>query len=558
MAEEQVLQGQAVVHGVGIGVLLRYAGSPVASYAPTAVDSAAEEERLHVGLTQASTEIAALAAEARTTLGGAEAGIFEAQQLMAEDPELIDGALELIRSQAASAEAAILTTAQAVSAMLASLDDPYLRERSADVLDVARRVVRILQGAPHPLDLSRLSAPTILLAPDLSPSETAGLRNVVGIGLLEGGPTSHAAILARARAIPLVVGLREWPQTGDGATVVLDGTTGRLLLNPAPATLAHYQQQAASEQQATAQLASLRDLPAITSDGYRLRLVGNATSLADAEAIAAEGGEGIGLLRTEFLFGERELTEAEQTAAYAAILAALPGREIVIRTLDLGGDKPPAWLAFPTEANPFLGWRGLRVGLDRPALLASQLRAILKAADRKLSIMFPMVTTVEELRAARKLVAEAQAATGVAEVEVGIMVEVPAAVLMADLLAREADFFSIGTNDLTQYVLAADRSNPHVASLYSAKQPALLRAVARVVEAAHAEGRWVGICGEAAGDPQLTPLWLGLGVDELSMAAPSLLPVKAVVRASSAARCRELAAAALRAATLAEVESLLG
>lgn len=559
MSARRTLQGRGAVAGLAIGPTALYQPPQPVTY-PSRIEPeqvAAEQEWLQSALTAASDELEAVSNDVRERLGEEQAAIFTAQQLMLSDPELVDAAMERIAALQPAA-AAVSAAAAEVSAMLAALDDEYLRERATDVREVAQRVVRLLHPESQPQ--LNLSQPSILLAAELEAGQLVSLpRNLLlGIALAGGGITAHVAILCRSLALPLIVGLGEVP--GDAAYAVLDGGSGTLILNPNRTEIKRYQDQLLVQQQRAAKLATLRDRPAATRDGQTIRLVGNAAAVQDSVAIVAAGGEGIGLLRTEFLFGDRELSEDEQVAAYGAIMAALPGKEIVIRTLDLGGDKPPAWLPFPAEANPFLGWRGLRVGLERGDLLATQLRAILRAAaGRKVSIMFPMVTTLEELRLARTAVEQAATTVGGQHnAEVGIMVEVPAAVLLADVLAQEADFFSIGTNDLTQYVLAADRGNPHVAALYNPRQPAVIRAVAQVVAAAHGAGRWVGICGEAAGDPALTPLWLGLGLDELSMAAPSLLPVKAAVREADAASCRELAAAILRARTLAEVDALLG
>jgi phosphoenolpyruvate-protein phosphotransferase len=564
---EFVLQGVPAAPGQAVGPLLVYrqpAPAPTSTrIAANAVE--AEQERVRAALVAAQAELDQLATDITARVGPDEAAIFTAQALMAGDPTLSDRALELVATELRAADAAILAAAEEQAALLAMLDDAYLRERAADVRDVGGRAARLVRGEPPPTDLAHLAQPCILLAGDLSPSETVGLdrQQVRGIGLSGGGPTSHAAVVARALGVPLVCGLGTLPAaTGDPA--LIDGDAGLLVLRPAAARLAAHMAWQGERAAVRAAGAALRDLPAETPDGHRVRLVANAGSVADAEAAAAQGAEGIGLLRTEFLFLDHIPDEAEQLAAYRAIYAALPG-EIVVRTLDLGGDKPPPYLDFAGEANPFLGWRGIRIGLDRPDLLRPQVRALLRAgAGRAVHLMFPMVATLDEWRRARALVDEERAAlaaagTPIAEkVAVGIMVEVPAAALLAPAFAAEVDFFSIGTNDLTQYTLAADRGAARVAALYSPLQPAVLALIARTVEAAHAAGRWVGLCGEAGGNPAWTPLWLGLGLDELSMAPPAIPAVKAVLRRTPLAAARALAGQALAQSTLAAVEALVG
>ena len=564
---EVVYQGVPAAPGRAVGPLLIY--RPPAP-APTATRIAAneveaEQERVRAALVATQAELDQLATDLTARVGPDEAAIFTAQALIAGDPTLSDRALELVATELRAADAAILAAAEEQAALLATLDDDYLRERAADVRDVGGRAARLVRGEPPSTDLAHLAQPCILLAGDLSPSETVGLdrRNVRGIGLLGGGPTSHAAVVARALGVPLVCGLGTLPAAA-GDPALIDGDAGLLVLYPGAARLAAHTAWQGERAAIQAAGSALRDLPAETPDGHRVRLVANAGSVADAEAAAAQGAEGIGLLRTEFLFLDHIPDEAEQLAAYRAIYAALPG-EIVVRTLDLGGDKPPPYLDFAGEANPFLGWRGIRIGLDRPDLLRPQVRALLRAgAGRAVHLMFPMVATLDEWRRARALVDEERAALAAAgtpiaeEVAVGIMVEVPAAALLAPAFAAEVDFFSIGTNDLTQYTLAADRGAARVAALYSPLQPAVLALIARTVEAAHAAGRWVGICGEAAGNPAWTPLWLGLGLDELSMAPPAIPAVKAVLRRTPHAAARALAGQALAQSTLAAVEALVG
>ncbi|HEX6608938.1 MAG TPA: putative PEP-binding protein, partial [Chloroflexia bacterium] len=444
-----VLRGVAGAPGQALGPVLVYRpATPVAPVTPIdPAQASVEQARVAAALAGAQAELERLAEEVAGALGPEEAAIFSAQALMVTDPLLSDRAAELVAAEHYPADAAILAAADEQAALLAAIDDPYLRERAADVRDVGRRAARIARGDPAPADLRRLPGPVVILAEDLSPSETAGLDRdrVLGIGLSGGGPTSHAAVVARALGVPLVCGLGAFV-AHEGQVALLDGDGGRLTLDPGPDALAAHEAWRAARGRAAVADAGLRDLPAETRDGRRIRLAANAGSVADAQQAAAAGAEGIGLLRTEFLFLDHRPADAEQEAAYRAIYAALPGREVVVRTLDLGGDKPPPYLDFGREANPFLGWRGLRVALDEPDLLRTQLRALLRAgAGRAVHVMFPMVTTRDEWRRARALVDEVGAdlaAAGVpapTDLAVGIMVEVPAAALLAPVFAAEAD-----------------------------------------------------------------------------------------------------------------------
>jgi phosphoenolpyruvate-protein phosphotransferase len=566
---EVVLQGVPGAPGRAVGPVLRYEVRPAsASGERISGDQAAiaaEQARVRAALEAAQGEILALAAEVSATIGAAEAAIFEAQAEMAADPTLSDSAAELVANELMSADSAIMAVTEEQASMLAALDDPYLRERAADLRDVGARAVRLARGESTQFDLSRLAESAIILAEDITPTETARLdrQHVLGMALSQGGPTSHAAILARALGVPLVCGLGSLLDV-EGVPALLDGDAGQLVLYPGAARLAEYETWKLNQQESISRQSALKDLPAVTTDGMGIRLVANAGSVADAGEAVQYGAEGIGLLRTEFLFLDHNPNENEQFDAYMQIYGAMPGREVVVRTMDLGGDKPPPYLDFGSEANPFLGWRGLRVALDRPDLLRVQLRALLRAgAGRTVHLMFPMVSTLDEFRRAREevnTVSRELAAQGVpaaTEIMLGIMVEVPSSALMADAFAKEADFFSIGTNDLTQYTMAADRGAARVAHLYSPIQPAVLRLIARTVEAGHAAGRWVGICGEAGGNPAWAPLWLGLGLDELSMAPSAIPAVKEVIRTTTFTAARELAEAALRLSTVEDIEALL-
>jgi phosphoenolpyruvate-protein phosphotransferase len=507
-------------------------------------------------LEAAAAELEALAAQLSERVGGEVGSIFEAQALFARDPGIVGPAIALVETGVAADEA-ILRATDEQAERLATVDDDYFRERAADVRDVGRRVAALVRGeAPREL-WRRDGHPAIVVAQDLDPSAVATLRPelVGGIALAGGAPTGHAAIVARALGIPLVLGLgRAVDALVAGTDGAVDGSGGRLLIAPSAADLA------------TLDGGRHTEVTAI-GDGARpngIAIMANVASAREAEAAATEGAEGIGLVRTELLFLGRRTppTTAEQRASYARIRAAMPGLPVVFRTLDVGGDKPAAWQP-EAEANPALGVRGLRLGLRRPALFDDQLAALLEAsAGEELRVMLPMVSTREELDSARERLDAVRAALEArhrpvpATTVLGVMIEVPSAAIMADALAGSAEFFSIGTNDLVQYTLAADRTNPDLADLATALQPAVLRLIDGVVRAAGVHGRPVAVCGEAAADPVLVPLLVGLGVHELSVTPASIPAVRARVAGLDLASCREMAAQALAASTVDEVRAL--
>ena len=491
---------------------------------------------------------------------GAASRILDAHLELLADPELIDLAVAGLAG-GRSAGYAWREAYSSYAERLEALASPLLRERAGDVRDVGGRVLGLLAGVTTaPLEFAPGS---ILIADELTPSETASLDagRVVGLCTTGGGPTSHAAILARALGIPAVCGVdRAALELADGTPVLLDGTGGTLLEDPDDTQVAAAQvvirrlaAQRGSEREAASE-------PAVTTDGHRIEIAANVGTAEEAIAAVAQGGEAVGLLRSELLFMDRDTApdEREQADAYRAVPTAL-GRErrLVIRTLDVGGDKPLPYLPLPPEQNPFLGLRGIRVSLERPDLLRSQLRAILKAARLSdIHVMFPMIATLDELRAARRILDEEQRASG-ESVRVGVMVEVPSAALTAEHLAREVDFFSIGTNDLTQYTLAMDRGHPKLAPLADALHPAVLRLISLTVEAAHRHGKWVGVCGGIAAEPLAVPVLLGIGVDELSVPVPAIAAVKALVRRLSARDCQDLAREVAALGTAGEVRARL-
>jgi phosphoenolpyruvate-protein phosphotransferase len=590
-----VLRGVAASPGVALGPVFVYAHEPVPSAAGSTkrqARAAAEEKvALQQALAEASAELMALSAQVSQQISQDEAGIFEAQAMMLQDPTLSEPAEQLIDTEGLDAATAITRAVEEQARQLEELENETLAARAADLRDALQRVLRLLHGVSAPDLAEQLAAqgkPVVLIARDLTPSDTARLRpeQALGICTALGGPTAHAAILARALGIPAVTGIGE-PALAllqNGMEVGLDGARGEIYLTPSPdlrtRLLSEMRWQQAHSKQRMAQAATWRQRSGATADGHPILIAANIGGGGPKEALAAVetwGAEGVGLLRTEFLLGDQPTLpdEQEQYEQYTAIFRAFAsqapkGAPLVARTLDAGADKPvpaiTALLGGAGEENPALGLRGVRIHLAYPDLLRTQLRAFLRAAGATgvtLHIMFPMIATVDEVRQARAVFNAAwqelsdERTTLPEHVPVGIMVEVPSAVFVADALAKEADFFSLGTNDLTQYVLAADRLNGQLGSLYDARQPAVLHAIARVAQAARAAGRPVAVCGEAAGDPKLAPLLVGLGVEELSMAPASIPIIKELLSRYTMGQLTRLAERALRLTTLAEVSALL-
>ena len=568
MSDELVLRGTAAAPGIAIGPALLYRPA-VTTTDSVALSADVEVARLDAALASADRVIQGIEARLRETGRPDEAEIFVAHRSLLADPSLRDRAITLIIEDRQSAPAAIMSAGEEQAQILIELGDPYLSARAADVRDVVGQTVRILRGEQALVD--QLTLPAVVIAHDLGPSDLISVprERLLGFALVAGGLTAHATILARALSIPAVIGLGSelLDQLADNVTLALDGSSGELVVSPSPERLARLRGTADEQAARKAVLWERRSFPSITSDGHHIALFANAASPAEAREAQAWGAEGIGLLRTELLFLERPTlpNEAEQLALYQAVAAEMAGRPIVVRTLDVGGDKSLPAFPLPKEENPFLGWRGIRIGLSRPEILLPQLRALLRAgAASEVRIMLPMITTIAELRQARALLAQAQAqlaAEGLpytTTAQLGIMIEVPAAALMADALACEADFFSIGTNDLTQYTLACDRTNNRVAALYQPLEPAVLRLIAMTCAAAQRHGRHVAVCGEMSGDPRYTALLIGLGISELSCAPAALPTVREAVRATSLVAAQELAQAALAAGSLAEVRALVG
>ncbi len=564
----RTVRGTPASRGIAIGPAFRFEKAGLTVERRRVDDPYAEWARLEAALRAAREQLEALRASAHEEVGADQAAIFEAQAMMLADPELLNTVRTAIEQEGLNAEAALADAIEASAQALETLDDPYFRARAADVRDVGDRVLRILLGvAESPTE--GLRTPSIILARDLAPSDTVLLdkRLVLGFCTAEGGPTSHTAILARSLGLPAVVGAGEAVLAiPNGTPLILDGDRGRLIVEPDQRTLAEYEARRSAAATVLRRAQERTHEPAVTRDGHRVEVAANVGNLESAQAALEAGAEGIGLLRTEFLYLERTSLpdEEEQYQVYRAIVEIFGRRPVVLRTLDIGGDKDLPYLDLPHEANPFLGFRAIRLCLARPELLKPQLRAALRAGvGGNLKVMFPMVATVDEVRKARALLEECREellaeGKAVAEgVEVGIMVEVPSAAVMADRLAEEVDFFSIGTNDLSQYTMAADRTNALVTDLASAFQPAVLRLVRYVIQSAHAKGKWVGMCGELAGEPLAIPILLGLGLDEFSMNGPAIPVAKEILRALTVDEAREIAEDALHLDSAEAVQELV-
>jgi multiphosphoryl transfer protein len=529
-------------------------------------DPEAEWAALMGALEQVRTEIGATRESVAARAGEYSAAIFDAHLLFLDDDALLGPARHAIFEEGRNAAEAWDAAAEAVAAEYRSLDDDYMQARAEDLTGVARQVVAALTGHPAGLALTR---PGIVVAADLTPADTAALDRKLarGIATAAGSPTSHSAILARSLGIPAAVGLGETLlEVPEDTSLLLDGDAGVVYVDPAEELVAEYGRQSAVREEASREARARATEPALTRDGHPVEVVANIGSPEDVPVALANGAEGVGLLRTEFLFLERDSmpTEDEQYGAYSRIAAALEGRPLVLRTLDVGADKPLPYVPTQTEANPFLGVRGIRLALARPELLETQLRAVLRtSAEHPLKIMFPMVATLDEYRQARAALEGVreeleQAGTAVPkELEVGVMIEVPAAALAAEVFAPEVDFFSLGTNDLTQYTMAAERGNASVVGLADGLHPSVLRLIQIVAGAGSRHDRWVGVCGELASDPVAVPVLVGLGITELSANAPAIPAVKQAVRSLDADAARALADEALTLSSASEVRALV-
>jgi len=567
LAGEKILRGIPVSGGVSRAriVVVGESKSEIPDYQLEEQEVASHVQRFEQALIQTRHDLLDVQRKVSEAMHAADAQIFDAHLLMLEDPVLLDEIMRYIRSERLNAEAAVHRSTQKYLGALEALDDPYLRERAADLKDVAARLMNHLAGREAPDAVPQLREPSIIISHDLTPSTTAQLdkKLVLGFGTDIGSQTSHTAILARSLQIPAVVGLHDASRvlkTGD--SVLLDGYNGHIILNPTDQTLFEYGQLVRKHVTLEEKLRSISDEPAVTMDGRRIVLSANIEQSADCDQVRQFGAEGVGLFRTEFLYINRTETptEDEQSEVYRQVAAALKPAPVIIRTLDLGGDKFCTNVPLPQEMNPFLGWRAIRYCLQEKDVFRAQLRAILRASvEGNVKILYPMISGVEELDQANALLEECRGqlrAEGVGfdeKMEIGAMIEIPSAALCADALARRVNFFSFGTNDLIQYTLAVDRLNERIAHLYQPTHPAILRLMRTTVEAAERHRIWVGVCGEMAGDPSLVPLLMGLGVHELSV-TPSLIPqVKFLIRRLKSEEARALADFALNCESSAEI-----
>lgn len=528
----------------------------------------AEVQKFNEALNNSKIELTKIRNHAEEQLGADKAAIFDAHLLVLDDPELIQPIEEKIKNESASAPQALTEVTQNFITIFESMDNEYMKERAADIRDVAKRVLAHILGVELP-NPSIIDESVIIVAHDLTPSDTAQLNKqyVQGFVTNIGGRTSHSAIMSRSLEIPAVVGTKsisESVQQGD--MVIVDGLTGDVIVNPSDDEIKAYQHKRESFFADREALKQLRDEPSKTLDGHEVELAANIGTPNDLEGVHNNGAEGIGLYRTEFLYMGRDNmpTEDEQFEAYKKVLESMEGKRVVVRTLDIGGDKELPYLNLPEEMNPFLGYRAIRLCLDQPEIFRPQLRALLRAsAYGKLNIMFPMVATIQEFRDAKALLLEEkenlkQKGVEVSDdIELGIMVEIPATAALADVFAKEVDFFSIGTNDLIQYTMAADRMSERVSYLYQPYNPSILRLIKQVIDASHQEGKWTGMCGEMAGDETAIPLLIGLGLDEFSMSATSILKARRQIKDLSRTEMVQLADRALNCATVDEVVDLV-
>ena len=564
------IRGIAASSGIVTGTTRLFRHEAVAlPDAPIATgDTAAEVQRFLGGRARAEAQIHAVHAKALVTLGAAEAEVFEGHIELLNDDAIESEVRHRIEHDLMCAERAVSVVMEHNAADMDALDDDYMRERAADLRDIGRRLLYCVAGVEL-ADIGAITTPVVVVADDLAPSETAQMdrSNILGFVTAAGGATSHVAIMARSMEIPAVVGCGDALNAlAGGESVVLDGSDGVVIVEPDEALRHGYRAKIAEQQREARSLAALKELPACTTDGHRVELCANIGTDSDVAAALRHGAEGVGLYRTEFLFMDKPAMpdEQEQFDAYRSVAEAMGKRGVIVRTIDIGGDKGLDYLDVPPESNPFLGWRAIRICFDTPELLHIQLRALLRAgAFGKLRVMFPMVISLEEIRRLRARVTTVmeqlrdQNLAFDPRIEIGVMIETPAAAVLAPHLAKEVDFFSIGTNDLTQYTLAVDRGNERIAPLYDPFHPAVLHLIQRVIDAAHAEGKWAGMCGELAGDERAAVLLLGMGLDEFSMSAPSIARVKRAIRATSLSRARALAERALTLGTSAEILAIL-
>ena len=564
------LQGIAASDGIAIAKVYTLT-EPDLSFTKISVEDTDKEiSRLEKALEVSTKEIELIKETALKNLGEEEAQVFEAHLMVLSDPELVGQVKDAITSQKVNAEHALKEVSDMFISIFAGMEDnPYMQERAADIRDVSKRILANLLGVKIPSPAT-IKDEVVVVAGDLTPSDTAQLnRQYVKAFVTDiGGRTSHSAIMARSLEIPAIVGTKEITSLAkDGDLIIIDGLSGDVFLNPSEDVVAEYRAKAEAFAAQQAEWEKLKDADTFTKDGHQVELAANIGTPKDLEGVIHNGAEGVGLYRTEFLYMDSHdmPTEEDQFEAYKAVLEGMNGKPVVVRTMDIGGDKELPYLPLPHEMNPFLGYRAIRISLNEPEMFRTQLRALLRASVYgKLRIMFPMIATLNDFRGAKALLLEEKAklvAEGVAvsdDIQVGIMIEIPAAAVLAHQFAKEVDFFSIGTNDLIQYTMAADRMNERVSYLYQPYNPSILTLIKHVIDSAHKEGKWAGMCGEMAGDQTAVPLLVGLGLDEFSMSASSVLKTRSLISKLTLEDMKALADKAINeCATVQEVEALV-
>ena len=564
------LQGIAASDGIAIAKVYTLT-EPDLSFTKISVEDTDNEiSRLEKALEVSTKEIELIKETALKNLGEEEAQVFEAHLMVLSDPELVGQVKDAITSQKVNAEHALKEVSDMFISIFAGMEDnPYMQERAADIRDVSKRILANLLGVKIPSPAT-IKDEVVVVAGDLTPSDTAQLnRKYVKAFVTDiGGRTSHSAIMARSLEIPAIVGTKEITSLAkDGDLIIIDGLSGDVFLNPSEEVVTEYRAKAEAFAAQQAEWEKLKDADTFTKDGHQVELAANIGTPKDLEGVIHNGAEGVGLYRTEFLYMDSHdmPTEEDQFEAYKAVLEGMNGKPVVVRTMDIGGDKELPYLPLPHEMNPFLGYRAIRISLNEPEMFRTQLRALLRASVYgKLRIMFPMIATLNDFRGAKALLLEEKAklvAEGVAvsdDIQVGIMIEIPAAAVLAHQFAKEVDFFSIGTNDLIQYTMAADRMNERVSYLYQPYNPSILTLIKHVIDSAHKEGKWAGMCGEMAGDQTAVPLLVGLGLDEFSMSASSVLKTRSLIAKLTLSDMQALADKAINeCATVQEVEALV-
>ncbi len=563
-----MLKGIGASPGIAIGKVLLKKDEKIEIEKKNINNTEIEIDRFNDARDTAKEQIQELHRMTLETIGETEAKIFEAHRMILDDPDFLQQIESEIKSQEINAEYAIKKITDAFIQIFENIEDEYMKERAADIKDVSNRLINILQGV-ETADLSNLDEEAIIVSEDLTPSDTAQMdkSKVLGFVTEVGGRTSHSAIMARTLEIPAVVGVDGITEAvNDGDIVIFDGDEGKIYINPEDSIIEKYKNIKKRYEKFREKLEEIKGAESVTKDGFKVELAGNIGTPQDLEAVLRNDGEGIGLYRTEFLYMDRDSfpNEEEQFEAYKAVAEGMNGKPVVIRTLDIGGDKELSYLDLPEEMNPFLGYRAIRLCLDKTDIFITQLRAILRASNYgNIKIMFPMISSIEELRQAKEILDNTKyqlRKEGVKfdeNIEVGMMVEIPAVAVMSDLFAKEVDFFSIGTNDLIQYTTAVDRMNQKISHLYNQFHPALLRLIKQVIDNGHKENIWVGMCGEVAGDPKLIPILIGMGLNEFSMSPISILKARWLIRDLSQKDMKEMVEKVINLPTAEEVKNFI-